>query len=135
MIDYLKILLIIIIFLPSTVFASRISVGTVIVDFNKDKKRNYVDVPVFNINKKNEDAYVNVSLYEVKNPGTDKEEKILVTKNNRDGLIVSPQKMIIPARGKKNIRFIYLNKKHKEDKVSGITNFNQLLVKSIWREL
>jgi P pilus assembly chaperone PapD len=48
---------------------------------------------------------------------TKNEKKILVPKDSRDSLIVSPQKLIIPASGKKNIRFIALNKKNKSDRV------------------
>jgi P pilus assembly chaperone PapD len=109
-------LVVIFLLLPHS-FASSISVGNVIVDFNKDKQRNYIDVSVSNKSADDETAYVKVSVYEIKNPGTINEQKVLVSKNDRNSIIVSPQKLIIPPHSKKNIRFIALHKNHDQDKV------------------
>ena len=114
--SFLKLFLVLIFISPSSVLASKISVGTVVVDFNKDIKKNYVDVPIFN-DSKDEKAYVQIKVYEILNPGTRDEKKVLVPKSDRTSIIVSPQRMIIEPSGKKNVRFIALNKDLKKDKV------------------
>lgn len=97
-------------------YASKISLGSVIVDF-RDPKTKFIDVPVYNSNDDGKKAFVKATVYEVLNPGTEKEQKVEVEKNKKNSLIVSPQKMIIPYDGQKNIRFVSLYNNLKEDKI------------------
>jgi len=101
---------------PINAFCSKISLGTIVVDFN-DPKTKFIDVPVYNVNEDGSKAYVKTSVLEVLNPGTKDESRIEVAKNQKQSLIVSPQKMVIPFKGQKNIRLVSLYNDLQKDKV------------------
>jgi P pilus assembly chaperone PapD len=114
--NYLGVFLILLLLTPSLVFASKISLGQVIVNFDAANKKSYTDVPVFN-ESKGEKSYVKVTVYEVHNPGTEDERVVLVPKGKGGGLIASPQKFIIQPGGVKNLRLISLDRTLKKDRV------------------
>jgi len=99
-----------------TAKASKISLGSVVIDF-KDSKTKFIDVPVYNTNEDGSKAFVKTSVFEVIDAGTDKEKRIKVGKNKKQSLIVSPQKMVIPFKGQKNIRFVSLYTNLEKDKI------------------
>jgi P pilus assembly chaperone PapD len=111
-----KIFLILFLVSTNNAFASKISLGTVIVDFNSEKKKKFVDVTITNVSKE-EKAYVQVTIKEILNSGTKDAKRADVKKGDKNSLIVSPQKLIIEPNGKKNIRFVNLNKNLKKDRI------------------
>lgn len=82
-----------------------------------DGKKKYMDIPVSNINQDGAKAYVTNTLFEIKNPGTPQEERMEIKKGSKQSLIASPQKMIIPYRGKKSIRLVSLHGNIEKDKI------------------
>ena len=115
---FINLICLALIFTAFDAYASKIALSTVIVDFNaKNKKsKRFIDVVVTNISE-NETAYVEVKVNEILNPGTDDEKRVEVEKGAKDSLIVSPQKMVIPPKAKKSLRFVTLHKDLKKDKI------------------
>lgn len=100
---------------PISSQASKISVSSIIIDFKNNTK--YLDVPVSNINENGEKAYVKNSLFEILNPGTPEQERIPLKKGSEQSIIASPQKMIIPFKGSKNIRLVSLHNNLEKDAI------------------
>ena len=62
------------------------------------------DITVFNPD--DEDLYVKVELFEVKNPGLPNEERLAVTNPDEISLLITPNKLLVPANSQKPIRLI-----------------------------
>lgn len=60
------------------------------------------------INNGTEDGYVQIDVFEVRNPGTDEEERVKVTNPDELKLIVNPSKLMIPANSQKLVRIVNL---------------------------
>lgn len=71
-----------------------------IVHFKPNKQ--WADIIVANPEK--ESLFLKVSVIKVENPGTPKEKKITITTPEQIELLVSPQKIEIPANGRQTIR-------------------------------
>ena len=71
-----------------------------IVHFKPGKR--WEDIIVTNPDK--EPLYLQVSAIKIKNPGTSKETKTVITKPEEMELLVSPQKATIPANGRQTVR-------------------------------
>ena len=99
--------------LPTDSFA-RISLSTVIVDFEPGKPP-YRDV--FVNNESDEKAYVQIEIAELRDPGTPEQTRHVITSKSFKDLIVSPRKLVIPPRGRKRIRYISQHKDIDKDKI------------------
>ena len=69
------------------------------------------------INNGDEEGYVQIDVFEVRNPGTDKEERVKVTDPNAVKLIASPAKLAIPANGQKLVRIVNLDPSSTEERI------------------
>lgn len=91
---------VIILLMNVTCVHANMMLNRMIVHFKSDKQ--WEDIIVNNPDK--EALYLSVSVTKVKNPGTPREEKITVTDPKEIELLVSPQKVIIPAHGRQTVR-------------------------------
>ena len=89
----------------SAVFANGIILDRSIIDFSSTEPPRH-DVTV--INQGNDIAYVQVEVLEVVNPGTDKEERNVVSNPEQVQFVASPSKLAIPAGGRKQVRLVNL---------------------------
>ena len=62
-------------------------------------------------------AYVNVTLYELRNPGTESEERVLVENMQDSLLLVTPTRLVIEPDGNAQVRLVYLGDNPPEDSV------------------
>ena len=69
------------------------------------------------INNGSEEGYVQVDVFEVKNPGTEQEERVKVTDPNAVKLIASPSKLAIPPNGQKLVRIVNLDPSSTEERI------------------
>ncbi|WP_460225886.1 fimbrial biogenesis chaperone [Aurantivibrio infirmus] len=60
------------------------------------------------INNGDDVGYVEIEVFEVRNPGTEQEERVKVTDPEELKLIVSPSKLAIPANNQKLVRIVNL---------------------------
>jgi Mat/Ecp fimbriae periplasmic chaperone len=95
----------------STVLAAGIILDRSIIDFSSTEPPRH-DVTV--INQGDEMAYVKVEVLEVLNPGTEKEERIIVTNPEQIQFVASPSKLAIPPGGRKQVRLVNLAPPGKE---------------------
>ena len=91
----------------STDVSAGISLSQAIVHFEEDGKRSE-DVEVFN--QGDETVYIRVEANVIENPGLENENRTLVRDPKKSGLLVTPQRLIIPAGTRKRLRFVRLNK-------------------------
>lgn len=77
------------------------------------------DVVVMNQGDTN--AYIEVTPYRVDRPGTANEKKIQIHNPKELGLLVSPNKLIIPPKQHRVLRIIQLSQSLKEDEIYRIT--------------
>jgi P pilus assembly chaperone PapD len=89
----------------STSLAAGIILDRSIVDFSSTEPPRH-DVTV--INQGDDIAYVKVEVLEVLNPGTEKEERNIVTNPEQIQFVASPSKLAIPAGGRKQVRLVNL---------------------------
>ena len=64
-----------------------------------------------------EDVYVQVEVLEVTNPGTDSEERQLITDPKALKLLATPNKLIVPPNGQKLIRIVNLQTANDDERV------------------
>ena len=69
------------------------------------------------INNGDEEGYVQIDVFEVRNPGTDKEERVQVTDPDAVKLIASPSKLAIPPNGQKLVRIVNLDPSTTEERI------------------
>ncbi|NND69748.1 MAG: hypothetical protein HKN19_19315 [Halioglobus sp.] len=60
------------------------------------------------INAEEDNLYVSLEVFEVKYPGTVKEERVQTNDPQEAGLIVTPNKLIVPPLGRKLVRLVNL---------------------------
>jgi P pilus assembly chaperone PapD len=65
------------------------------------------DVSILNQNNE-ENLYVSVEIIQVKNPGSEEEERVKVTDPGQSKLIVTPNRLIVPPSGRKTMRLVNL---------------------------
>lgn len=95
----------------STVLAAGIILDRSIIDFMSTEPPRH-DVTV--INQGDDIAYVKVEVLEVLNPGTEKEERNIVTNPEQIQFVASPSKLAIPPGGRKQVRLVNLAPPGKE---------------------
>lgn len=61
--------------------------------------------------------YIQVTPKIVNNPGTDKQVREIFDNPKQAGLLVSPNKLVVPPNGRKLLRFVNLNPNPKQEKV------------------
>ncbi len=69
------------------------------------------------INNGDQEGYVQVDVFEVRNPGTDGEERVKVTDPNAVKLIASPNKLAIPPNGQKLVRIVNLDPSSTDERI------------------
>ena len=95
----------------STVLAAGIILDRSIINFSATEPPRH-DVTV--INQGDEIAYVKVEVLEVLNPGTEKEERNIVSNPEQILFVASPSKLAIPPGGRKQVRLVNLAPPGKE---------------------
>ncbi len=68
-------------------------------------------------NTANEPLYLKVTPYSILNPGTEEQSREKVANPKESGLLVSPNKLVVPPKGRKLIRFLNLNSKRNQEGV------------------
>lgn len=69
------------------------------------------------INNGDSEGFVQVEVFEVRNPGTDKEERVKVTDPSQVKLIASPSKLAIPPGGQKLVRIVNLDPSSTDERI------------------
>ena len=95
----------------STVLAAGIILDRSIIDFISTEPPRH-DVTV--INQGDDIAYVKVEVLEVLNPGTEKEERNIISNPEEIQFVASPSKLAIPPGGRKQVRLVNLAPPGKE---------------------
>jgi P pilus assembly chaperone PapD len=68
-------------------------------------------------NKGNQDDYVKVVPYAVVDPGTTKEHNVVIRNPEQGGLLVTPQRLVIPPHQQRSIRFMLTEVAPTKDKI------------------
>lgn len=68
-------------------------------------------------NEGNEVLYIQVEVFQIKNPGTGQEERIKITNPDDIGLLVTPNKLIVPPNGHKLVRLVSLKPADDQERV------------------
>ncbi len=89
-------------------------VSNSIIHFGPDQP-NREDVEIEN--PTSEPMYIKVAPSIVRNPGTDAEQREMITNPKEAGLLVSPNKLVIPPGGRKLVRFVNLRPQATEEMV------------------
>ena len=58
------------------------------------------------LNQDAENLYRAVEVFEVRNPGTDQEERVTATAPSMSMLVATPNRLIVPPQGRKTIRLV-----------------------------
>lgn len=66
------------------------------------------------LNQEDENLYINIEIMEVRNPGTEQEERVKMIDPGQSKLIVTPNRLIIPPRGRKAVRMVNLEPSDQE---------------------
>ncbi|MGH1469965.1 MAG: fimbrial biogenesis chaperone [Cellvibrionaceae bacterium] len=69
------------------------------------------------INNGSDVGYVQIEVFEVRNPGSDKEERVKITDPDQLKLIVSPSKLMIPANSQKLVRIVNLDPGSSDERI------------------
>jgi P pilus assembly chaperone PapD len=108
-----KYLILLLGFLPFSVVAE-ISLSDIILDF-KNPKEIRKDITVSNIGKSK--TFVAVDPFQVKNPGADKVERIAFKDPRKAPLIITPGKLILNPKQKRNLRFLVNKRLDKTEQI------------------
>ena len=68
-----------------------------------------------------ENLYLQTEVYNVINPGTDKEEQVLATDPSQIKLLATPAKSVIPPNSRKTVRLVSLEKPKDKEAVYRVT--------------
>ncbi len=66
-------------------------------------------------NSDDKPLYINITPYSILNPGTDQQSRKKVINPKKSGLLVSPNKLVVPPKGRKLIRFLNLKPKRDQE--------------------
>ena len=72
-------------------------------------------------NTANEPLYLKVTPYSILNPGTEEQSREKIVNPKKSGLLVSPNKLVVPPKSRKLIRFLNLNSKRDQEGVYRVT--------------
>lgn len=109
----LKTVIIIILLQPSLLFADMV-LNKSIIYFEPDSS-NREDLEIQNVG--DSPLYVQITPKIVRNPGTDQQVREVFDNPKEAGLLVSPNKLIVPPKGRKLLRFVNLNNNSHEEHV------------------
>lgn len=84
-----------------------------ILNFHEGMKRQDLEIT----NPDQEPLYVKIELLEVLHPNTEQEQQNLISDSLAAKFLVTPEKLVIPAGGKKLIRFVNLQSPSDKEKV------------------
>ena len=98
--------------------SAALSLDRMIVYFDPDKQPRQ-DIIVSNPDK--ETLYLQTEVYEVRNPGSEDEDRVKITDPSKLKLLTTPNKAIIPANGRKTVRLVSLEKPVKNELVYRVT--------------
>ncbi|MBT8098969.1 MAG: hypothetical protein KJO82_04425 [Gammaproteobacteria bacterium] len=73
------------------------------------------DIEIENIG--DESLYVDVRPHVVEHPGTGQERRVFIADPREAGLLVTPNKLVVPPGGRKLVRFVDLKPGHSEERV------------------
>ena len=90
------------------------SVNKAVIDFSENKHK-LTDLLVSNTG--DEILYVKVEIFEIVNPGMQNEQRVLQKTPENMNIVVTPNKMAIPAGSKKMLRFMNLKPAEKKDRI------------------
>jgi len=89
----------------SSLSCASMNIDKAIVVFKSDASPRE-DIEISNVG--DETLYIQVEVFEVTDPGTENEQRIKVTNPDDIGLLVTPNKIIIPPHGHKLVRLVNL---------------------------
>lgn len=72
-------------------------------------------------NSADEPLYIKVTPYSILNPGTEQQNREKIINPKESGLLVSPNKLVVPPGGRKLIRFVNLNPRGDKESVYRVT--------------
>lgn len=90
----------------------------VIIDF-ADKAPRQHDIEIISQDK--ETQYIATETYVVENPTDANEKRTLITDPQKSGLMITPNKMVLPAGARKLMRFLLLNPQTDKDQIYRVT--------------
>ena len=99
----------------SQLLHASLAVDKMIVDFASDSSE-LNDVQLIN-NSETETLFINIEVLEVNNPGAKNESRISVDDPTKVGLIATPNRLILPAGSRRNIRLVNLFPADHEERV------------------
>ncbi len=99
--------------LPATTMAQMVLNDSIIHFSGSGGNRS--DIEVFNSGKM--PLYLHIKPYQIINPGTPEQQKVEIKNPKESGLLVSPQKMVVPPGGRKLVRFVNMNKDRGNEKI------------------
>lgn len=102
----------------STQASAALSLNRMVIYFNPDSPPRE-DVIV--ANPDSETLYLQTEVYEVKNPGSEKEQQIRITDPSQMTLLASPSKAVIPPGSRKTVRLVSLEKPTANERVYRVT--------------
>ena len=114
----LLVLLFSLIAVPVTQVSANMVISEAILHFEPGKPLRK-DIEVENVG--NETMYVQVEPMIVRSPGTEDEDRELFKDPREAGLLVSPNKIVIPPKGRKLVRFVVLKQPTETDAVYRVT--------------
>ena len=89
----------------SPISIANMQINRAIINFEPGKNKQQ-DVVVHNSG--NDPLYVQVEPFIIQNPGTEQQTREAFTDPRKAGLLVTPNKLVIPAKGTKRVRFVNL---------------------------
>ncbi len=89
-----------------------------IVVFEPDKPARQ-DITVSNTGE--QPLYIQVTPYAIEHPGTTRQKREKIVDPRKAGLLVSPNKLVVPPGGKKRVRFVNLDPARTEEGVFRVT--------------
>lgn len=106
--------IVIILFLCPTLLSADMVLNKSIIYFEPGRQ-NREDLEIQNVG--DTPLYVQITPKIVRNPGTDEQVREVFDNPKEAGLLVSPNKLIVPPKGRKLLRFVNLNKNAQEERV------------------
>ena len=111
--NLLKNLILIVLICPNLLLADMVLNKSII--YFEPGEPNREDLEIQNVG--DDPLYVQITPKIVHKPGTDKQAREIFDNPKEAGLLVSPNKLIVPPKGRKLLRFVNLNKNPQEERV------------------
>lgn len=94
---------------------AQLTVSKIIVDFTPDMTPR--DDILLSNTSTTETLFINVEVLEVSDPGTDKEQRVIVDDPAKIGLIATPAKLILPPNGRQQVRLVNMLTENDSDRI------------------